>query len=125
MISAHILTFLQELEAAWSRRDHNGFLQQDCHTPLLPVGFVLKLVIWSSWGDPFYVGLSGLEVYDAASGLVNIDATRMSAEPFASVASLPNMSGDARTLDKLVCTCFPMLHFVYYVTAPSCWATCV
>jgi hypothetical protein len=96
---------IQELEASWARRDHNSFVQQDCHTPLLPVGFVLKLVIWSSWGDPFYVGLSGLEVHDAATGVVHIDADRMSAEPYASVASLPNMSGDARTLDKLVWTC--------------------
>lgn len=94
---------LQALQSAWSRQNHNALIQQDCNTPLLPVGFVIKIVIWSSWGDQFYVGLSGLEVHDAVIGNVPIDAGRVSAEPLSSVAQLPTMSGDARTIDKLVC----------------------
>ena len=63
---------------------------------------MLKIVIWSSWGDPFYVGLCGVEVYDAATGAVAIDGSRVSAGSQSSVAALPSMAGDARTIDKLV-----------------------
>jgi Domain of unknown function (DUF4457) len=84
-------------------------VQQDTTTPLLPCGFILKIVIWSSWGDDFYVGLAGLEVHDAAVGRVRIAPERVSAEPFTSVAQLPSMHGDARTPDKLV-RCDPAAH---------------
>jgi hypothetical protein len=94
---------VQALQSAWSRQNHNALVQQDCITPLLPVGFVIKIVIWSSWGDPFYVGLSGLEVHDAVIGNVPIDAGRIGAAPLSSVAQLPTMSSDARTIEKLVC----------------------
>ena len=93
---------VQALQGAWARGDHNATCPQDCQTPLLPVGFVLKIVIRTSWGCPFYVGLSGLEVHDAATGLVALSADRICAEPYSSVAELPAMASDARTVDKLV-----------------------
>lgn len=48
------------------------------------------------------MGLTGLEVYDASVGMVEISPDRVNATPFSSVAVLPNMAGDARTPDKLV-----------------------
>jgi Domain of unknown function (DUF4457) len=97
---------LQALQSAWERRSHNAAVEQDCATPLLPLGFVLKIVIWSSWGDPHYVGLSALEVHDAVTGVVAVDGARVSAEPVSSVADLPTMAGDARTIVKLVRSAF-------------------
>lgn len=93
---------MQAINEARSRPHHSMSVRQGCITPVLPCGFILKLVIWSSWADPFYVGLTGIEVHDAVCGRVHIPPARVNAAPFSSVAILPNMSTDARTPDKLV-----------------------
>jgi hypothetical protein len=112
---------MQAIKQSGARPHHNVSVRQGCVTPVLPCGFVLKLIIWNSWADPFYVGLTGVEVHDAVSGRVAILPSRISAMPFSSVAILPHMSHDARTPDKLVrcllllrllplgCQCFPAL----------------
>lgn len=55
---------------------HQGFV-----TPLLPMGFTLKIEIKDSWDNGGYVGLCGLEVWEAVSGRCTIDAGRFFAVP--------------------------------------------
>ncbi|GAB4816700.1 hypothetical protein N2152v2_003746 [Parachlorella kessleri] len=74
--------------AAWRKNNTLHQPTESFATPL-PCGFALKLVILTSWGDPHYVGLVGLEVLDAA-------------RVPSSVSQLPGMASDVRTPDKLV-----------------------
>ena len=71
------------------------------HVPLLPCGFVLKFELFNTWGDPHYVGLSGIEIVDAISGVVVVPASSISAEP-KGVCELEGMEKDVRLPAKLV-----------------------
>ncbi|KAM3965817.1 protein KATNIP homolog [Aphomia sociella] len=68
-----------------------------------PTGFVLQISIFSTWGDPYYVGLTGVELYDPHGNIIPLTETNVCAHP----ASVNVVAGcdsevDARTPDKLV-----------------------
>jgi hypothetical protein len=69
--------------------------------PELPKGTVLEFELFSTWGDKYYIGLSGIEVFDHKGLVVPIDGNRVSARP-SDLNSLPEYKGDPRTPDKLV-----------------------
>ncbi|GMH74882.1 hypothetical protein TL16_g06583 [Triparma laevis f. inornata] len=70
--------------------------------PTFPSGKHLKFDILSTWGDPHYVGLSGLEIF-AKSGFV-VDLTAPNVTVAANPPSVNVLSADGkdpRTVDKL------------------------
>ncbi|KAF9799613.1 hypothetical protein SFRURICE_018800 [Spodoptera frugiperda] len=66
-----------------------------------PTGFVLQLNIFSTWGDPYYVGLTGVELFDPHGNLIPLTETNVCAHP-ASVNVLDPRAADVRTPDKLI-----------------------
>lgn len=42
-----------------------------------PTGFVLQITIFSTWGDPYYVGLTEIELYDAEMKLIHVTGSSM------------------------------------------------
>lgn len=61
----------------------------------------MEINITESWGDLFYVGLNGLEIYDNEGKQVEIDINKIDAEP-RDMNSIPGHGSDHRTLDKLI-----------------------
>eukprot|EP01028_Stygiella_incarcerata_P008400 TRINITY_DN3655_c0_g1_i1.p1 TRINITY_DN3655_c0_g1~~TRINITY_DN3655_c0_g1_i1.p1 ORF type:complete len:691 (+),score=231.47 TRINITY_DN3655_c0_g1_i1:132-2204(+) len=64
-------------------------------------GKSIRIDILESWGDMFYIGLTGIEVLDATLNPVPISPDMMIAKP-RDMNDLPGHVGDPRTLDKLV-----------------------
>ena len=71
--------------------------------PVLPRGRNLQINILSTWGDPYYVGLMGLEIFDSNGHLVTLNNTyeQLEADP-PDINILPEYDNDPRTVDKLL-----------------------
>lgn len=80
--------------------------QEMVKIPTLPRGRVLRLELLSTWGDPYYIGLHGVEVFDEFGQ--QIKPASIAATP-PSINVLPEYDTDPRTADKLIdgifCTC--------------------
>ncbi|KAJ1417660.1 hypothetical protein B484DRAFT_421954, partial [Ochromonadaceae sp. CCMP2298] len=71
--------------------------------PELPSGRKLMFNILSTWGDPHYLGLMGIEVFDRMGHLVKISNPDLQvwADP-ADINVLPEYDSDPRTVDNLL-----------------------
>lgn len=52
-------------------------VKQDYETPLHPTGLLLTLSIHCTWGDPYYVGLEGLQVFGPKGMEIPIDPAKV------------------------------------------------
>uniref|UniRef100_A0A8C9ZC78 KATNIP domain-containing protein n=1 Tax=Sander lucioperca TaxID=283035 RepID=A0A8C9ZC78_SANLU len=73
----------------------------DYEAPIMPCGFIFQLQLLTTWGDPYYIGLNGLEFYDQNHEKIILSENNIAAFPD-SVNVLDNVSGDVRTPDKLI-----------------------
>ncbi|XP_028910162.1 katanin-interacting protein isoform X3 [Ornithorhynchus anatinus] len=86
-----------------SRSDGKNVEQasMDYEAPLMPCGFIFQFQLLTSWGDPYYIGLNGLELYDEHGEKIPLSENNIAAFPD-SVNTLEGVRGDVRTPDKLI-----------------------
>ena len=65
------------------------------------VGRVVRVYVGSTWGDPHFAGLNGLQLLSAGGEVVPLTVAMLDANP-RDINSVPGHSGDNRTLDKLI-----------------------
>ncbi|XP_045705036.1 katanin-interacting protein isoform X3 [Phyllostomus hastatus] len=73
----------------------------DYEAPVMPCGFIFQFRLLTSWGDPYYIGLTGLELYDERGERIPLSENNIAAFPD-SVNALEGVCGDVRTPDKLI-----------------------
>jgi hypothetical protein len=70
--------------------------------PWLPCGHVVRLMLSTTWGDVSYVGLNGIELFDASGAVIPLQPSQVTAVP-ASVAVLGGaMATDCRKATNLI-----------------------
>jgi hypothetical protein len=69
--------------------------------PVLPCGCNIVFKCFSTWGDPHYIGLNGIEIFDEHQQPITVEASEQVSAIPASINDLPNCSDDVRTIDKL------------------------
>ena len=70
----------------------------------MPVGFALKINLYSTHGDLFYIGLNGIELFDQNGNEIissMADKVRVYAHP-AGVHTLNGMSDDTRVVKNVI-----------------------
>uniref|UniRef100_A0A803YEY2 KATNIP domain-containing protein n=1 Tax=Meleagris gallopavo TaxID=9103 RepID=A0A803YEY2_MELGA len=100
---AQEILFLDYLQPQLMNRVQRRMEQasMDYEAPLMPCGFVFQFQLLTSWGDPYYIGLTGLEFFDEHGDQILLTENNIAAFPD-SVNVLEDVSGDIRTPDKLI-----------------------
>lgn len=84
------------------RKIPSGSSQFGEYEPLVcPCGFIFQLQLLSSWGDPFYIGLNGLEIFNNDDQKILLTVGELAAYPD-SINVLDGIDDDPRTPDKLI-----------------------
>ncbi|KAL7691818.1 putative protein KIAA0556 [Plasmopara halstedii] len=94
----------------YSKRVHYPFrslayktpiIRQDYEVPLYPQGFLLKIICWTTWGDPYYLGLNGLELYEFDGARIVERPNILTANPY-SISELGENQQDSRIPENLM-----------------------
>ena len=56
-------------------------VRQQYLTPLFPSGCIFKFVLFSTWGDPHFIGLNALEMFDESNDRIIIEPSQLAAVP--------------------------------------------
>ncbi|XP_043945355.1 katanin-interacting protein isoform X2 [Protopterus annectens] len=85
----------------WTHSKSVDKASMDYEAPIMPCGFIFQFQLLTSWGDPYYIGLNGFELYDEMGERISLTENNIAAFPD-SVNVLDSVSGDVRTPDKLI-----------------------
>uniref|UniRef100_A0A8C1GUC4 KATNIP domain-containing protein n=1 Tax=Cyprinus carpio TaxID=7962 RepID=A0A8C1GUC4_CYPCA len=91
----------EDTHAHWGGNRRDELASMDYEAPLMPCGFIFQLQLLTTWGDPYYIGLNGLEFYDQNDQKIPLSDNNIAAFP-ASVNVVESVCGDVRTPDKLI-----------------------
>lgn len=72
------IKFIEDLNKLEDEDEHSLLNQDEFYQPSsMPEGFVFQIVIFSSWGDQYYCGLNGLELYNQHGKKIFLDEQSM------------------------------------------------
>uniref|UniRef100_A0AAX7T2Z0 KATNIP domain-containing protein n=1 Tax=Astatotilapia calliptera TaxID=8154 RepID=A0AAX7T2Z0_ASTCA len=98
---AQEILFVDFLQTPADNGSNEDYHSMDYEAPIMPCGFIFQLQLLTTWGDPYYIGLNGLEFYNQNHEKISLSDNNIAAFPD-SVNVLDNVSGDVRTPDKLI-----------------------
>jgi len=75
---------------------------QDWVCPLLPAGYVFKFRLISSHGDEHYIGLNGIQLFDARHQPITLRSDQIKAIPDSIQVEIPSCKGDLRKKENLI-----------------------
>ncbi|KAM4697791.1 katanin-interacting protein [Rhinophrynus dorsalis] len=96
--------YVQQLQGGKQSSNYSKcmeFATMDYEAPLMPCGFIFQFQLITSWGDPYYIGLNGLEMYNQHGEKIHLTENNIAAFP-ESINVLDGVCGDMRTPDKLI-----------------------
>ncbi|VVC44665.1 Hypothetical protein CINCED_3A024605 [Cinara cedri] len=67
----------------------------------IPVGFVYQIILLSTWGDQYYIGLNGIQLFDKSGQIIHLERRNISCWP-SCVNILQSNKNDIRTPEKLI-----------------------